>query len=310
MNKNNTNNINPNYITGLTDGDGSFSVGIYSKPDSKLGWTVKLRFLITAGYNPTNYIMLQNIQQFFGGIGNINIKPQDNTCNYIVNSLPELKIIQQHFINYPLCTYKLVYFQLWSEVLNIISLSGKLTLELLLKIIAFKSHFKLGVSDSLLEAFPNNKSITIPNYSPNLSIIDFHWLAGFINSDGSFSLTVSKEKSRKLGEACGYYISITQNEISKIVLDYIAEFLGYGKVYYQAKGVYVYKINSKVYINDFINKFEEAGAKIQGAKALDYIDFCKGINIVNNKTHLTREGLEDFRALTKGMNSTRTYFGK
>jgi hypothetical protein len=37
MNKNNTNNINPNYITGLTDGDGSFSVGIYSKPDSKLG---------------------------------------------------------------------------------------------------------------------------------------------------------------------------------------------------------------------------------------------------------------------------------
>jgi hypothetical protein len=25
---------------------------------------------------------------------------------------------------------------------------------------------------------------------------------------------------------------------------------------------------------------------------------------------LTREGLVDFRALTKGMNSTRTYFGK
>ena len=92
-------------------------------------------------------------------------------------------------------------------------------------------------------------------------------------------------------------------------MDQILIMLKIGFIYYQAKGVYVYKINSIKYINEFINKFEKAGAKLLGAKALDYVDFCKGINIVNNKGHLTKEGLEEFRLLTKGMNSTRTYFG-
>jgi hypothetical protein len=50
----------------------------------------------------------------------------------------------------------------------------KLTIELLLKIIVFKAHFKLGISDTLLEAFPNYQSIPILNYSPDLTIIDLH----------------------------------------------------------------------------------------------------------------------------------------
>ena len=46
---------------------------------------------------------------------------------------------------------------------------------------------------------------------------------------------------------------------------------------------------------------------LKGAKLLDYLDFCKGINLINNKTHLTREGLEEIILLTNNMNSTRKF---
>ena len=30
----------------------------------------------------------------------------------------------------------------------------------------------------------------------------------------------------------------------------------------------------------------------EGAKALDYLDFCKAVYLINNKNHLTKEGLK------------------
>ena len=85
-----TNNIHPNYITGISDGDGNFNLGIYPKISNTLGWTVKLRFLITAGNNPANLLMLQNIQKYFGGIGHINFNSHNNSYNFTVNSFKEL----------------------------------------------------------------------------------------------------------------------------------------------------------------------------------------------------------------------------
>jgi hypothetical protein len=251
--------------------------------------------------------MLLDIQKFFGGIGQIKINKQRNVYYYTVNKYDECLIIQNHFLNFPLLTYKFVYFQLWSQILSLISSGIKLTMENLLLIIALKAHFKKGLSNLLMEAFPNYVPILAPAYLPNLNLIDIHWLAGFIQGDGSFSLTVNNDKKRTLGKACKIYISICQNVISKIVLDGVKTFLGFGNVHQQDKENYVYKIGSLQNINTFINKFNEA--QFLGSKALDYADFCKGIDLMNNKDHLTVEGLEQFIALSKGMNSTRTYFG-
>ena len=85
-----------------------------------------------------------------GNIGNISKHAKDNTLRYTVSGVANCKIIQNHFLNYPLLTYKLVYFQLWSSVLDIMVKNEHLTLEGLLKIIAFKAQFKKGLSVSKL----------------------------------------------------------------------------------------------------------------------------------------------------------------
>jgi hypothetical protein len=66
------------------------------------------------------------------------------------------------------------------------------------------------------------------------------------------------------------------------------------------------RIQSLNEINKFISLFSEA--ELLGAKALDYIDFCKCINLMNTKAHLTKEGLISIKKIAKNMNKQRSFF--
>lgn len=101
--------LNPWYITGITDGDGNFSISII-KNKNKTGWLVIPSFTISAGINPANYQMLLNIKSYLGDIGHINTGK--GTYNYHVMGYKNCLLIKPHFIKYPLMTDKLVYFKL------------------------------------------------------------------------------------------------------------------------------------------------------------------------------------------------------
>lgn len=171
--------------------------------------------------------MLEQVKSFFGNIGNISKHEVDNTLRYTVSGVANCKIIQNHFWNYPLLTYKLVYFQLWSSILNIMAKGEHLTLEGLLKIVALKAHFKKGLSELLLTNFSNYIHALKPPFEPNLSLMNINWLSGFINADGHFGLGVRKSNKYALGASCDVIISISQDEVSLITLEHIITFLVY-----------------------------------------------------------------------------------
>lgn len=251
--------------------------------------------------------MLEQINAYFNNIGIIVPKTSDNTLNLRISGLTNCLIVRDHFINFPLFTYKLVYFQLWSMIIDLVQAKQHLTWLGLLKIVGIKEHFKGGLSEKLLLNFPNYIPISPPVYNPLLFLMNIHWICGFINSDGSFSLSVRKSARSKLGERCSFEISISQHTISLIVLDRIQSFLSFGSVKPKSdKPAYRFRISSLNDVNNFICSFKEA--QFLGAKALDYADFCKGIAIINSGKHLTKAGLENIRSLSEGMNSTRTKF--
>ena len=128
--------IKPWFITGITDGDGCFSFSII-RNKGITSWLVIPSFTIGADINPANYQMLSLIKAYFGGIGHINIV--SGTYNYHVMGLKNCLKFKNHFINYPLMTYKLVYFKLWVEILDIMSKNQHLTESGLLKIVSIKS---------------------------------------------------------------------------------------------------------------------------------------------------------------------------
>lgn len=44
---------------------------------------------------------------------------------------------------------------------------------------------------------------------------------------------------------------------------------------------------------------------LQGAKSEDFSDFCKAVDIMKVKGHLTNEGLDQINKLKEGMNTLR-----
>ena len=113
-------NINPWFITGITDSDGSFYVTISKSTKNIVGWSVSINYQIVSSINSANLTMMEQINSFFGNIGNISKHEKDNTLRLTISGLSNCKIVQSHFLTYPLLTYKLVYFQLWCSVLDII----------------------------------------------------------------------------------------------------------------------------------------------------------------------------------------------
>jgi len=307
--------INPWYITGFADGEGSFYFSLAKaerKTDTDI-WPVTLGFELPALDNPSNRLQLEQIQKFFG-VGRIEVtKSRENQkpmLRYVVSSLKDCLVIRDHFIKYPLLTTKLVHFKLWSSVLDLKIQKDHLTIEGLLKIVALKIHSPKGLSLKLQEAFPNyiNFITEKPSYDPNFSNLNYNWLAGMINADGSFSASLANSPNSKHGLVCNTRIMLTQHSDNKLVLTKIKEFLGFGSVYEGKKNgnYYDYKITGLKETNLFIENFNSA--QLLGAKSLDYQDFCKIIQMKNSKLHLTKEGLKEIDNLIKKMNNTRTLF--
>lgn len=299
--------LNPNWISGIFDGDGSFSYSIIKHPYGPLGWRVIISCGLVAKKTNANLEMLNEINKFFGNIGSISLENSKNVYRLRFTGIAKCLTVKAHFDNYPLLTYKLVHYQLWSKVLNILAHPSKvhLTKKGLNEIVSLKQHNKRGISPTLAEQFTDIETVLIPVYSPDFSQLTLDWVAGFISADGYFGLRFRK-LADKLSETCCGEIVITQHNISLLLLNEIVKFLSIGKIYHRkSQEVSIIKIAKLKDINLFISKLAQLQTQILGSKALDYADFVRGINLINNKAHLTNEGLTELKKLSQGMNKNR-----
>lgn len=104
--------IEPWFITGLIDAEGSFTVSVLKSPTTKSGWYVGARFLVTT--HVRDLPLLKDIQAFFGGVGKIVILK--NYCTFRVDSLRQIvDVIIPHFDKYTLITHKLADYFLFAR---------------------------------------------------------------------------------------------------------------------------------------------------------------------------------------------------
>ena len=97
----------------------------------------------------------------------------------MVRASKELRVILEHFDKYPLITQKQADFNLFKQVVEMLSHKEHLTPEGINKIIGIKASVNLGLSEELKAAFPN----TIPVPKPiveDQEIKDPNWLSGFV----------------------------------------------------------------------------------------------------------------------------------
>jgi hypothetical protein len=100
--------------------------------------------------------------------------------------------------------------------------------------------------------------------------------------------------------------SISQHIRDEVLLTKFIDYLGCGnieKVSTRPNGVtfVVYKFSN--IIEKIIPFFQSY--PLQGIKSQDYKDFCKIAKIMEDKSHLTLEGLKKIKSLKSGMNKGR-----
>lgn len=293
--------INPWFITGLIDAEGSFITSLRKKSDHRTGWEVQTFFKI--GLHVKDLQLLNDLRSYWGEIGSIN---KSGTGLYVfrVSSLKDLVTIIDHFTRYPLVTQKRADFELFKRVVDIRSSGRHTTLVGLQEVLNIRASMNNGLTEELRIAFPN----TIPVIRPFVNdqvIPDPYWMAGFVSGEGNFSLSVTKSAASKIGFSAQLRFKITQHTRDEALLQSFIAFFENGSCYkHPDKPICDYRcVNFEYIYNKLIPFFKEY--KILGIKALDFNDWCLAAEIVKSKAHLTLEGLDRIRSLKEGMNKGR-----
>lgn len=138
----------------------------------------------------------------------------------------------------------------------------------------------------------------------NSDIKDNAWFAGFTESDGCFYIRISKNSNCNTYKVhCKYELAqaYDKNDYTFNIMTKISEFLLVDlkvkkKLYWIATGSY----KSNDILIDYFNKYS-----LYGSKYLDYLDWCKVLEIVKNKKK--NEKLEIIKNIKYHMNTKRTY---
>ena len=292
--------IDPWFLTGFTDAEGTFSILIQHNKSYATNWRVKAIFAI--GLHNKELSFLETIKSYWG-VGNIH-KHSSNSLQYRVESIKDLQVILDHFDKYPLVTCKRIDYEIFKKAFYIIKKQEHTTKEGLLKLIGLKSNLNLGLSSKLKEEFSNWKDIEISRPEYKFKGIPVpQWMAGFSSGDGSFNIKISKSETNKLGVRVQLRFSIGLHLREKEFVEYLTTYFNLTKdkyVYYKDKSVEFQITNINDIINVIIPFFIEY--PIKGKKNLDFTEFNKVVVMIKNKEHLTKEGFDEILNIKSNMN--------
>lgn len=297
-------NLNPFWVTGLIDGEGSFTISISKSADRKTGWHIYPSFSIEL--HKKDLTVLTSLQSFFS-VGNIRTRSLNGQPIYSVNSVEELsRVIIPFFDKYPLLTKKRADFILFKQAVTIMNNKQHLTLEGLSLIIGIRASMNNGLSKILSDNFSYITPMVKPCVELN-GMIDPYWLAGFTQAEGCFFISISKSKTT-IGYAVQLKFRLTQHSRDKQLMEYIAIYLGCGRYEARSKGMLAGGF--------FVSKLSDLSGKIIpffdqdhifGNKSKDYADFKRALELITKKAHLTAQGLDEIRNIKEGMNTGREF---
>jgi hypothetical protein len=107
-------------------------------------------------------ILLEKIQSFFSGVGDIkNVSTRDSVIYNVTKIKDITTVIIPHFDKYYLFTQKRADFLLFSSVVELMNKKEHLSREGLIKILAIKASLNKGLSNDLKEDFCMDKIIPV-----------------------------------------------------------------------------------------------------------------------------------------------------
>ena len=120
-------------------------------------------------------------------------------------------------------------------------------------------------------------------------------MTGFTDAEGCFYVTVTKNKSSKLGWTVQLAYSIELHKRDIAILEDINNFFGVGNIYENGPNAIKFRIQSVKKLQCIIKHFDKF--VLISDKRADYELWNKVFNLIQNKEHLTKDGLHKIVAI-------------
>lgn len=278
-----------------------FQIGVHLKDE-------KILKLIQSTFPPSSSACYAGSRRGGGrrsrGVGKLyKTKSRPDFVELQVSSMKDISVIVKFFDNYPLITQKWADYLLFKEAYELLLNKQHLTIEGLIKLVTIKASVNNGLTDQLKEAFPKLELLKKDRYEVIKEIPDSNWIAGFASGEGSFMVRVYKSTSHAIGYQVQLKFQITQLSRDRFLMERLVSYLDCGFIS-ERGDILDFQVTKFRDIADKIIPFFEK-YPIIGVKLDNYRDFCKVAKLVNNKEHLTVEGLEKVRQLKSNMNTLR-----
>jgi hypothetical protein len=133
--------LNPYWVSGFIEGDGSFYINIKNR-----GSVASVSAVLAIDLHIREEPLLFKIKEFFGSLGNVYISKNRKVVQFKMSKIQSRKrliTILPHFKIYPLIGLKLYNFGIWKEIVFLIEEKAHLTDEGLEKIKSFKNKLNL-----------------------------------------------------------------------------------------------------------------------------------------------------------------------
>jgi len=127
-----------------------------------------------------------------------------------------------------------------------------------------------------------------------------NYLAGFTDGEGSFNVSFQKRSDFKLGWKVRLTFNISQKD--PVILSLFKKHLQCGRLQERVDGIWVYQVENfkaiQTNVIPFFNRFGFLSAK----KKRDFSKFKQIAKLMDQKDHLTPEGIQDILKIRKDMN--------
>ena len=126
----------------------------------------------------------------------------------------------------------------------------------------------------------------------------------FNDGEWCFYVVISKNKTMKLGYQVTLEFSITQHIRDKELMNKLIDFFGCGYVIKDTPMKLQYRIRDRQDLSKNLFPFLDQNTLLT-VKSLDYLDFKLVHSMLEEKLHLTQEGLDKIRTIQASMNLNR-----
>lgn len=133
------------------------------------------------------------------------------------------------------------------------------------------------------------------------------YIAGFVDGEGCFSISLSKHKTTKTGFDPRLNFEIELRGDDREILEAISSYLKCGRVYDLNYDRYGWSPHAKLKISGMKDIFEKIipffrKHSLIGKKRFSFELFCQAGEVFREKRHLTHEGIDHLREIRKKMN--------